>query len=264
MSVYYPEQDHPDVIGTNQGGIGQDRPGGVFEVKGDSAKFLVALRRFKRPRLRAPNGDSFVWPQGTEGVLISGQAKLGVKAYIGDDRVDVQVIHRDEARVEMSGSFMGETAPVNFQALRALIISNYPQSGLLLDIPDVFQFEHHVYVESYEFDHPEDSNEEDFTYRVVFVDTGKTRKRLPSAKSIRPPTNPKTTKGKGKSANYVRVKDGMRTLRGISKKVYRDANKWKTLYTKNKKALNDVMAADGIPLAKLPTKPLPIGLKIYY
>lgn len=264
MSLYYPDQQIPDVIGTHEGGIGQDRPPGVFEGKGDSAKFIVQLRRFKRPRLRAPNGDKFVWPLGTEGVTLTGQAKLGIHTYIGDDRAEVQVIHRDEARVEMSGNFLGETAALNFQALRAIIISNYPQSGLLLDIPDVFQFEHHVYVENYEFSHPEDDNEENFTYRVTFVDTGKTRKRLPKLKSTRPPTNPKTKKGKGKAPTYVRVKDGMRTLRAISKKVYRDPNKWKTLYNKNKKALNQIMKEDGLPLAKLPTKPLPIGLKIYY
>jgi hypothetical protein len=266
VSVYFPPDDQPvpKVIGEHGTGIGSDRPPGVFEASGDTAKFIVALRRFKRPRLRTGHGDVFVWPVGTEGVTISGQAKLGVHTYIGDDSAEVQVIHRDEARVEMSGVFLGETAPANFRALRAIIISNYDPDGLLLDIPDIFQFEQRVFVESYEFSHDEENIEEDFTYRIVFVNSGRTRKRLPSPKTVKPPANPKSKKGKGKPSTSVRVRAGERTLRAISKQVYKNANKWKTLYNKNKKALNEFMKEQNVPFAKLPTTPLPIGLKIYY
>jgi hypothetical protein len=262
VSVYYPPDGQP-IPPLIDDPIGAGSPPGIFESKSDSAKFIVQLRRFRRPRVRKlSTGDGFVWPGGSEGVTISGSAKLGIHTYIGDGNADVQVVHRNEGRIEMSGRFLGKTAAANVRLLKNILTQTYLNTGLKLDLPGIFTYEHDVFCENYEFVHEESEISQDWTYRIVFVDAAHSKKRIPPAHAVRPPPNPRGTK-KGTPPAYLVVKDGMRTLRAISKKAFGNVNKWHLLYDANRKTLDQIMADKHIAFALLPTTLLPLGLKIY-
>lgn len=275
--------------GGDGSGIGSTLPSGVFSRSSDPAKFLVQARRFSRPRLSIPAGPSFVWPGGMEGVRLSGTNKLAVHTYLGLHNAQVQVLHRDEARIEMSGMFLGETGAENVRALRNVLTAIYPDEGAILILPGIFTDEQRVFCESYDFDKPEEERNDSFTYQVTFVRVGVGAETAPIVE-IDSPTTPSSTgvtnsgsnstsgqgvvappsaapnssvavgqtfaETRGTSFSLAIVSDGFRTLRRIAYVTYGNSDKWGRIYSANKTDLDRLKIA----LHALPTALLPLGM----
>jgi TP901 family phage tail tape measure protein len=170
----------PPVI-KNEIGDNITKPG-RFGIATDPAKYLIALRRFERPKLSVPGGGEFEWPIGTEGVRIHGNATLAEHHYIGDDSVALRVMHLDDRRIEMSGMFPGLTAIGNVFDLLGVITAEAPDDVKLLSLPGINTYASMVVVESYDFNHPDDDRTNSFAYTVTFRYTGRSTKRV-----VRPP-----------------------------------------------------------------------------
>jgi len=233
--------------------------GGVYRIGDDSAKYTIPPNWFEHPSLSVPGGATFVWPLGIEGFRLTGTAQLGIHRYIGENEVVVQVTHASESRIEMSGEFPGKTGVVNMRALRDVIEAKTPEDGKLLRLPGVFPLTQYVVIENWDFNHAEDDRTETVLYTVTFVKTG-VGKRVKRRKEITPPPNPKRRANRGNGSQVFRVRDGARTLRKIAQLVYGGSNQWTHLYTLNTQTLNRL----NIPLHQLPTRLLPIGLRLNY
>lgn len=240
------------------------KPAGEKFVQGsgqDPARYLVFDSNLYHPRPYLTSGiDTFYWPVGVEGLTDSGNATLSIHRYIGDDDADVQVIHRDESRIEMSGTFPGRHGIRSVQALKTIIRQTTPDIGKVLHLPGIFENVQYVTVENYSFNHGADDRTHSWDYSITFVRMGKGRRvRDPHGKP--PPVNPsRKTVPKGKAGRYVRIKVGQVTFRQIAKKVYGNANKWHQLVDLNLK----LVVGTGLPMWKIPTHRWKLGIRIYY
>lgn len=250
----------PPVIGKD---IGEGSPPGVFGRTEDSAKYVVERRRFQRPTLEVPGGPSFEWPNGVEGFHVVGQVGNARHKYIGDNADVVKVMHRDSRTLEMSGQFSGRTASQNVRDLLDVITAVSPRGYWTLTLPSgvLPTREQLVNIDSYDFDHPWDDRTDSWNYTVSFIRIG-VGKGLKKKKIIASPTNPtsKRAKPKGTATRTFTIHAGARTLRAAAKLVYGNPDRWREIYNKNLTALNKL----GIPLNVLPTKNLPLGLKLKY
>lgn len=242
-------------------GKGDNRPG-VYENTNDPAKLLVERKRYERPTLIS-GGLSFEWPLGVEGISIAGTPTLAEHRYIGDDDIVLQVTHADDQRIVMSGMFPGLTGTKNMTDLLAVIRAPQPAAGKILRLPAiVFPNEIKVTVSDYSFDHPEDDRNNSWTYSLTLRRVGH-GKAIRKPKRITSPVNPRTNKGpakpKGKTSRVFTVHAGANTLRSIAKIVYGNSNRWGEIYNLNKKKLKKYG-----PLHSIPTKRLPLGLKLSY
>ena len=190
--------------------------------------------RFPLPKITA-GGKTFIWPVGTEGFRRSGTATLGIHKYLGRSFVDVHVLHRDEAHIEMTGSFPGLTAAKNMQDLITVLI----QPGhKFLYVPGVFSHIQTVYVESYDFPHQADDRTHSIDYTVSFVRTttgAKIDTKQVVLNSIQEDI-PSQDKGANISTNSERVvvvTDTARTFKSIADQVYGDADKWRVIFDLN-------------------------------
>lgn len=239
-------------------------PAGVLVNASDPAKLLVRQARFFQPTLALPNGGrSFRWPAGTEGIKISGSASISEHKYFDDNKVVVKVTHRDSRRIVLSGMFSGTTAQANVRELLDVITAEQPPSGKILTVPGVFLRAQKVAVADYDFDHSEDDRTDSFAYTVTFTFLGvgdkvKSVKKLAATSSMR--TKSGQAPERGKKERVFVVRDGASTLRAIAGKVYRNPNRWREIYNKNRTVLNSL----NVQLFQLPTKPLPPGLRLFY
>jgi hypothetical protein len=233
--------------------------GSFYDPEGDTSKFTFRPRVFDHPSLQVPGGDTFVWPLGTEGFRLTGNAQLGIHRYLGDDAAVVEVSHRSESRIEMSGEFPGKTGVLNMRALRDVLEAPTPEDGKVLRLPLVFTHEQYVVAENWDFNHAEDDRTETVVYTVTFVKTG-FGKRVKPVKDFTPPPNPTRKGNKGQGARTFRVRDGARTLRAIAHIVYKNSARWSELYALNKQALNKFH----IPFHQIPTQRLPLGFRVKY
>jgi hypothetical protein len=248
----------PPVIGDS---VGESRPGGFFGRTTDTAKYVVDPSRFERPRLSIVNGDEFEWPVGTEGVRIHGSASLAMHKYLGDNAVVVQVTHRDERHLEMSGEFPGITGAKNMRDLLEIIQADTPDDGKILTLPGVFPKQQFVVIEDYDFSHDKDDRLDSWNYTVNFVKSG-VGKKIVRGKVVASPVNPITSKkgNRGTSGRVFTTRAGASTLRQVAQNVYSNSNRWRDIYDLNTAKLD----ALGIPTYLLPTKPLPLGMKLGY
>lgn len=231
---------------------------GVFGRSDDPAKYLIARRRFERPTLSIPDGLMFEWPLGTEGLRVTGNATLVEHLYVGDNATVLQITHLDNRRIEMSGMFPGLTGSENMRELLAVIVAESPDVGKVLSLPGIFIQNQLVVADTYDFDHPQDDRNDSWNYTVTFRRQG-TRGKVTRKQVITSPQNPNTTKpNKGSTSYTFTVKTGARTLRAIAQLVLKNADLWREIYDLNQKALNKL----DTPLYKMPTKPLPIGMKL--
>lgn len=235
---------------------------GVVVNPEDTAKMLVSRGRFRQPSLSAA-GRVFIWPGGTEGIKISGQATVAEHRYFDENKVVIQVVHRDSRRIVMTGMFSGATASANWRDLLDIITAEQPPNGKLLSVPGVFLKAQRVAVADYEFDHNEDDRTDSFTYSVNFHFLGvgsklKQAKTISFTRGLLPVSGAKPDRGKSERVFIVR--DGAGTLRAVAKIVYGNANRWREIYNKNSKVLNTL----NVQLHVLPTKPLPHGLRLKY
>lgn len=236
---------------------------GVIRRTGDTAKLLYGRGRYQQPKLEVPGTNlSFIWPGGTEGIRIFGAATVAEHKYIGDNKLVVQVTHRDAKRISMTGMFSGITASSNVAKLLDVITAIQPSKGKLLSIPGVFVKQHRVVVENYDFDHNEEDRTDSFTYTIQFVDEGVGAK-LPSVKTIveRVSLTPiSKAQPRGATHRVFYTKNGANTLRAVAAIVYGNSARWKDIYNKNRKILDTLNVSQHI----LPIKTLPYGLKLNY
>jgi hypothetical protein len=191
-NVIAPDQKHPD--------IRQD-PGNLAHI---------------RPYLW--NGELlFLFPVGVEEFRATGDTKIGLYHYIGDNAVDGVVTHYEEGRITLAGTFPGLTAQENMVDLRNILRAPPKQAkGLTLFAQGVFDNEQYVLPESWEFSHDREDRSHSIEYTITLVRTGDKRK-LPDPTGGPPAQNPgRKTKPRGKPARTVTIKSGMRTLRAVA------------------------------------------------
>jgi hypothetical protein len=238
-----------------------DRP----KIRDDTAWYVVNKNQFERPRILIPGGEKFEFPLGTEGFRLSGSAQLATHHYIGDNAVEVQVLHRDESHIEISGILPGNTSDQNMNALRDILVKGTPKQGKILSLPGIFPKQQMVVVESYEFSHPEDERTDSIFYTITFIRVG-VGKKVQRAKLAGPTPSSHVVPHKKKKPKrpigqrIFTIRDTARTLRTVAKVVYGNPDKWKYVYWKNRKRIDGMH----LPQHQIPTHIWAIGTKFYY
>lgn len=235
---------------------------GVANLRGvvmDTAKYLLDPDDdFARPYLAIPGGRAFVWPLGVESFEVADQAELGRHKYLGAIEVDVDVTHRAETTITMSGVFPGWTSVDNMNALRDIFYRETPERGKILHLPGILPNLQYVVGESLRHTKAEDDWQSmDIAYNITFVKVG-TGRRGPNVG----PTRPNQGQDKGRKAGRFRVNSKYNTLRKIAMKVYRNSDRWTELYAIKKNA--QWFDRRNIPSHQAPSYRLPNGLVIYY
>jgi hypothetical protein len=226
----------------------------------DTAVYLVRPGvNFIRPWLAIRNGPAFQWPLGMEGFTLTIDPTLGIHKFVGDNAVTVDVIHRGEEHITLSGNFPGSSAPALIRALRDLVYQGAPDEGKILFLPEVMRFAQRVQVVHAEFSRTEENRGRDASYSIEFVRLGQLNSLT---KSIVPViSSPQVVTGKtAKSTRSVSADAKHNTLRKIALWKLNDARKWRTVYDANQK----FFVSHSIPLAKAPDYRLPAGLKVYF
>jgi hypothetical protein len=225
--------------------------------------------RHARPYL-ANGSNLYVFPTGIEGFKRTGSAQLGLRHYIGDNSVEGVTMHFEEGRIELSGTFPGTSAQDNMVECLAMLRSKTKERGLVLYAPGVFDREQYVLPENWDFTHTEDDRTHSIGYTITFVRIGEGRK-VKDPRGTPPPYNPGfRIKPKGKPTRIFKMKDGVRTLRAMAKKVYGSANKWPQIVELNYGQLQAWDKGTGrvnkasVPSHKLPTHRWPVGTRWRY
>lgn len=202
----------------------------------------------------------FVFPVGTEGFRRSGQSSLGLHRYIGADSVDGRIMHYEEGRIELRGTFPGLTSQQCMVDAIHVLTSVAPQSGMTLYAPGVFDREQFVLPESWDFNHdPDDRTHSiDFTITFVRISTGK---MLKDPRGKPPPPQPqRKTIPRGKGTRTFTIKDGARTFKSVATIVYDNSGLWSKLADMNQPLIQKT----GIPQHQIPNYRWPIGTKVHY
>jgi hypothetical protein len=230
----------------------------------DPARYLISDENLYHARPSIQSGASvFVFPIGVEGFRRSGQALLGKHYYIGDDDVDVQVVHMDEARIELSGMFPGLTAVENMRELTGLLASKTPERGKILYMPGIFTRIQYVNIDNYDFVHDAEDRTHSISYTLQFLRTGIGRRiRDPHGKP--PNANPGTKqKGRRRGQHYLRrvhLKHGLQTLRQVAKQAYSNSDLWTLVLDLNLNLIHRL--APNVPRHQLPNHRFPIGTEL--
>lgn len=229
----------------------------------DNTVYIVPRSLWHRPRFYIIGGLSFEWPLGTEDIILSGTVTLAKHLYIGDDIAEVQVVHRDDATVEMSGTFPGKTGAQNMKLCRNVIRAPDPPGHKRLELPGIYPTAQKVVVESYQFQRSRDDSSMSWEYTITFSLTGPGGSvDQPQALLSQAPTVGFPAAFRGSSARSYTVKGLRRTLRTIAFEVYGDPNSWKKLFQLNEQTLDDYFSS--VPFAVVATTELPLGFKIQY
>jgi hypothetical protein len=206
-------------------------------------------------------GPAFVWPLAVEGLEITVDPTLGIHRFIGDDRVYVDVVHRGEERITLSGNFPGDTGPDNLRALREIVYAITPKLGKVLYVPHAFTYAQRVVVNRFRGGRTEDMRGLDLTYEVEFVRIGYINAGKADNDPILAEPIPQPTTGSVNASTHRVQADGKHnTLRKIALWKLGSAAKWNSLYTLNLKWFQK----QGVPASKAPDYRLPAGTTIYY
>lgn len=234
-----------------------------------AATVAIASLRFSPPSIRSGNSQ-FVWPFGVEGFRRSGTATLGIHKYLGGSNVDVQVIHSDEAHIEMSGTFPGLTSQAFMEQLLAVITADGSKDLLL---PGIFTRIQRVFTESYDFSHDPEDRTHSITYTISFVRTtigstvSSTQKTVAlQTENTSGPSNPRNVSAAtlAQSDRVYTVVPGAQTLREISAIVYGDQDSWTDLVDLNKDIISQYNPEGTFLAFQLPTVRLEIGTRIVF
>jgi hypothetical protein len=213
---------------------------------------------FFRPWLSIPGGSAFIWPLGIEGFSLTIDPTLGIHKYIGANAVAVNVMHRGEESITLSGSFPGDTGAMAMRALRDVVYAEQPPGGKILYLPGILPYAQRVAVGHTSFDRSADDRGSDLTYSIEFKRTG-LAKKYPTPKLVNPTPQPRSAP-KGGTSRVFKATATVHTLRAIAQLKLHDANKWKSIYDKNVK----FFTIHKVPMHTVPTYKLPIGTKIYF
>jgi hypothetical protein len=197
-------------------------------------RISYARHRHALPKIFC-GGMTFIFPVGAEGFRRSGSSTLGIHKYLGRGYVDVQVIHRDEAHIELTGIFPGLTSVKNMQD--CITILTMPGIKYLY-VPGVFAHVQTVFVETYDFQHDPEDRTHSISYSITLVRTTTGKKVDDKAIALNDlgangPTRDAGANVKGLSERVVTVNDDMQTFRAVADQVYGDADKWRTLIDLN-------------------------------
>lgn len=231
----------------------------------DTVQYILAPgANFFRPWISVPGGRAFVWPLGVEGFTVSVEPTLGIHKYIGDNAVKIDVIHKGEEHLTLSGSFPGVTSVKAFRALRDIIYADTPEKGKILYIPHLFTYTQRVVVASANFDRGADDRGTDMNYTIEFVRLGPGQAvhenqiidAEPQGLATAKTTGAKGGSGKGTHRPF-KVNGTYNTLVKIAalKK-----STWRVLYDKNQAVFRKL----NVPAHLAPNKRLPLGTVIYY
>lgn len=227
----------------------------------DTAKYILDPDDdFARPYIAIPGGAAFVWPVGVEGFEVEDQAELGRHKYLGEIELDVDVIHKAETTITLSGTFPGWTSVENMQALRAVFFADTPERGKILHLPDILPNLQYVVAERGSFSHAQDDRTMDISYTFTVVKVG-TGKRAPNVGPTQPDSG-RNNSPRGRGTRRYRATSNVNTLRKIARAVYKSEKRWTELYAiKQNAAWFDKR---DIPSHRAPDYRLPLGTAIYY
>ena len=231
----------------------------------DPARRLIPSHHLYQARPTLTSGNkTFRWPIGIEGLRRSGTASLGIHRYLGENSVDVQVLHKDEARIEMTGMFPGISGVDYMNELIDIVMSDTPEAGKILTLPGVFPDKQFVVVENYDFNHEGDDQTHTFNYTITFVriETGSRQKEVHGKPP--PPQPGVTVNNRGTPGRIHVIRDGARTLKAVAKLKYGNASDWKKLLNANRAMLRIYQTKHNLPAHALPTHRFPVGTKIRF
>jgi hypothetical protein len=242
--------------------VANDFPYDPFDTEGDKndATYYVLKpgENFLQPWISIPGGLAFIFPLGIEGFSVSIESTLGIHRFIGDNKVAVDVVHRGEERLSMSGNFPGESSVSAFRALRDIVYAETPRGGKIVGLPNVLPYAQRMVVASARFDRPQDARGKDLSYDIEFVRLGYV-KSIETEFAIEKAT-PQPSTGTATSAKKFNVNSKYNTLRKIAQYKLGSATKWQRLYTLNAKVFRKL----NVPAMKAPDYRLPLGTVIYY
>jgi hypothetical protein len=228
----------------------------------ETAKYLVEPDEdFQRPYLAIPGVNvAYVWPLGIEGFELSVETELGIHKYIGEADLDVDITHKGQKDIVMTGLFPGHTSVSNMRALEAVYEADTPERGKILHLPGVLPKLQYVMGRSMRFSHAQDDWTTDIAYEISFVRVG-VGIAAPNATSAQldSGTAPaSSTLGRG-SRSFI-TNAATRTLLSVARVVFNNSNQWTELYVANA----NYFSQRGIPMFQIPTYLLPVGLTLYY
>lgn len=233
-----------------------------------AARIGYERHTFPLPKITGA-GLTFVWPVGIETFSRTGAATLGIHKYLGRHYVDVHIVHLDEARIELEGTFPGLTSTKNMRDLIEVLVA---PGAKQLYLPGVFTAIQTVFAVDYDFRHPSDDMTHSINYRVSFVRTTTGAKLSSKSTALHDVSseNPGAPKNiiAGEPDRSVHTTDGMSTFRAVADHVYQDADKWNNLLKLNKDQFSTYNADVGInePMNpfKLAISRLPLGTRVRY
>ena len=234
-----------------------------------AAMVPLAQLRFAPPSIRSAN-NVFTWPFGTEGFRRFGSATLGIHKYLGAGNVAVQVVHLDEAHIELTGTFPGLTSTAFMEQLLAVITADGSKD---LFVPGVFSRIQRVFTADYDFSHGADERTSSIDYTISFVRTTvgstvpsntKDGQAVTSTRNI--PNSPRTTAAASvaQSSNQYVISAGSQSLREIAAIVYGSQDEWVKLIDLNKAVIDNYNPDAGILSFQLATARLPAGTVIIF
>jgi len=202
----------------------------------------------------------FVFPVGTEGFRRSGQAQLGLHHHIGGHYVTGRTIHREEARIELTGTFPGTTSQQNMVDCITVLTAIAPRNGMSLYMPGIFGHLQFVLPETWDFNHDPTDRTHSIDFTISFVRCG-TGQKVTDPHGIVPPPQPLVKSvPRGTPSRVFRAKDGARSFQAIAATVYNNSAYWQKLAEMNQKLVHSAK----LPAHKVPTHRWPIGTAIYW
>lgn len=242
--------------------IANDFPFDPFEREGDandSAYYILKPgENFLQPWISIPGGIAFIFPLGIEGFSLSIEPQLGIHRFIGDNKVVVDVVHKGEERLSMSGTFPGESSVSALRALRDIVYAETPRGGKIVGLPNVLPYAQRMVVASARFDRPQDARGKDLSYDIEFVRLGYVSD-IDTEFSVEKAV-PQPSVGAGTSSKRFTVNSKYNTARKIAKYKLGAESKWRRIYDLNTKVYRKLNVA----AHKAPDFRLPLGTVIYY
>ena len=215
---------------------------------------------FARPYIAIPGGRAFIWPLGTQGFRLEDAAEIGRHKYLGEIELDVDVTHKAETTIVLSGVFPGWTSVENMNALRAIFYADTPERGKILHLPGILPNLQYVVPERQSFSHAVDERTMDIEYEFSVVKVG-TGVRAPNTGPTQPDQGRNNTP-RGRGTRQFRANSKVNTLRKIAYAVFRNGARWTELYAIPKNA--SWFDKRDIRSHKAPDYRLPLGTVIYY
>lgn len=230
----------------------------------DTARYMrVPDDDFERPYLAVPGGIAFIWPLGTEGFEITNAAELGKHKYLGEIELDVDITHKAEKNIILSGTFPGWTSVDNMHALERVFNADTPERGKILHLPGILPNLQYVVCQDSRFSHAENDMTQDMAYSITLVKIG-LGKPGPVTSSVAGTVSsavPTTAEPRGSGTRIASAQPGQNTLRQFARVFLGNANLWTKLYDdpRNRKLFDD----KNVPSHQVPDYELPLGTQVW-